>query len=425
MRFLLLIFTLLGPIVNGQPDSLNCFQLKVPVDHSAPDSGSTIIYYESGAPFSRQKPTVFVIADAQQFYVRKGAMTELQKALFDSTFNVVGIIGRNNNRDLKTRVVDSSGNINWPLAGRIFSWQQYVHDIDAVRKKLLGENGKVSLYGQSGGGLLVHQYLSMYGEFVEKAFTAASVDYSLDSESGINHDRFWTETCERDLSFATRFSSLMQKNLFPRELVAMLFQRQNFFIHTDSLFFERNKLLDHLLMNDTAEVNNYLTKYQIKDILAFIDSPDGIPVKVRLFEFMVPLSGDFEIEPDRFQPDLENLYFSCLPLIQARNKNQIDPVVIDHRPLHLLETEVFVLGGRWDHTADYRSQIALASIYRNHYLLIADDNHTFTSLKSNGLYNQLLVNFLKYGKEDIRFSDFMKSCESYRWKEGAGSRSGH
>ena len=423
MRFMLLGLILLSPIVSGQSDSLTYFQLKVPVDYSDPASGFTTIYYESGAPFSREKLTVFVIADAQQFYVRKGAMSQLQNSLFDSTFNVIGIIGRNNNSDLKRRVTDAAGTINWPEASKIFSWLQYVNDIDAVRKKLLGERGKISLYGQSGGGLLVHQYLSKYGEFVDKAFTGASVDYSLDSESGINHDRFWMETCARDPSFAKRFTLLLEKKTFPRELIAMLFQRQNFFVQTDRLFFERNKLLDHLLMNDTAVINTYLTKYQIKDILAFIDSPDGIPVKVRLFEFMVPLSGCFEIESDRFQPDLENLYFSCLPLIQSRNNNKIEPVLIDHRPLHLLETEVFVLSGRWDHTADYRSQIALASIYRNHYLFIADDNHTFTSLKSKGLYNQLLIKFLKYGKEDPRFRDFMKSCESYRWKEGARSSS--
>jgi pimeloyl-ACP methyl ester carboxylesterase len=421
MRFLLLSFLLLSPIVSGQSDSLTYFQLKVPVDYADTSSGFTTIYYESGAPFSEKKPTVFVIADAQQFYVRKGAISQLQNSLFDSTFNVIGIIGRNNNSDLKTLVTDDSGTINWPEAGKVFSWQQYVNDIDAVRKKLLGERGKVSLYGQSGGGLLVHQYLSIYGRFVDRAFTGASVDYSLDSESGINHDRFWMETCEHDTTFATRVSLLMESNLFPRELVAMLFQRQNFFVQTESLFSERNKLLDHLLMNDTATINDYKSKYQISDILSFIDSPDGIPVKVRLFEFILPLLNDLKIEADKLQPDLENLYFSCLPLINAYNENLIEPVMIDHRPLHLVETEVFVLSGRWDHTADYRSQIALASTYRNHCLFMADDNHTFTSLKSKGLYNKILITFLKYGKKDIRFRDFMKSCEPYRWKEGAGS----
>jgi len=68
----------------------------------------------------------------------------------------------------------------------------------------------------------------------------------------------------------------------------MLFQRQNFFVKPDSLVYERNKLLNLLLMNDTASINDYKAKYQIKDILSFYDSPDGIPIKVRLFEFLLP-----------------------------------------------------------------------------------------------------------------------------------------
>jgi hypothetical protein len=170
-------------------------------------------------------------------------------------------------------------------------------------------------------------------------------------------------------------------------------------------------------MNDTASLNDYKIKYQIKDILSFYDSPDGIPIKVRLFEFILPLLKNFKIETYKLRPNIENLYFSSLPLIEVFNKNQIKPIQINLKHLHLLETDVFILSGRWDHTADFRSQIALASIYRNHYLFIANDNHTFISLKNDGLYNKLLIAFLKYGKQDILFANVIRNCESYRWTE--------
>jgi hypothetical protein len=64
----------------------------VPVDYSNPKSGFTTIHYELGSDFSPGKPTIFIIADAQQFYIRKGAIEQLQNSLFDSAFNVVGII---------------------------------------------------------------------------------------------------------------------------------------------------------------------------------------------------------------------------------------------------------------------------------------------------------------------------------------------
>jgi hypothetical protein len=418
MRNLLLInFILLSSISIGQ-ETLNLdYSLIVPVDYSNPKLGQTTISYEFGATFSSKKPTIFIIADAQQFYVRKGSVKQLQNSLFDSTFNVVGIIGRNNNDDLKNSVIDNKGDINWTTAYNIFSWQQYVNDIDAVRKRILGKNGRILLYGQSGGGFLVHQYLSVFGRYVDKAFTGAAVNYSLDYESRINHDRFWEETCNQDPTFQGRFSQLINNNYFPRDLIAMLFQRQNFFVKTDSLVYERNKLLNLLSINDTSSINDYKLKYQIKDILSFYNSPDGIPIKVRLFEFILPLLKNFKIEIYKLRPDIENLYFSSLPLIEVFSKQQIKPGQMEFNNLHLLKTNVFILSGRWDHTADYRSQIALAFIYTNHYLFIANDNHTFITLKNQGLYNKLLIEFFKYDPGDNNLADLLTKCEPYRWKE--------
>jgi pimeloyl-ACP methyl ester carboxylesterase len=379
--------------------------------------GQTQIAYELGAIFSPQKPTVFIIADAQQFYIRKGVVAQLQSSLFDSTFNVIGIIGRNNNEDLKKSVLDKDGNIDWIKAHQIFCWEQYVSDIDEVRKKVVGIHGKILLYGQSGGGFLVHQYLSIYGRYIDRAFTAAAVNYQLDHESGINHDKFWEEATRQDSAFAGKFLSLSKIDYFSRELVAMLFQRQNFFVKTDSLQFEKENLLNALLRKDTSTVNKYIKKYQIDAIQSFYTSPDGIPIKVRLFEFIFPLLNSFKVKSDTLMPDLENLYYSTLPLIEAYHKNQIKPQSINFSGLHTLNTEVFILSGRWDHTADSRSQIALASVYPLHYLFLANDNHTFISLKKEGMYSQLLTAFLKSGINSNLTSGVLAKCEGFRWKE--------
>ena len=82
-----------------------------------------------------------------------------------------------------------------------------------------------------------------------------------------------------------------------------------------------------------------------------------------------------------------------------------------------MSTRVFVLAGRWDHTADYRSQIALASSYPKHVLFLANDNHTFNTLKQDGKYQGLIISFfnsanLREMKELLK-GDFLK----YRWVE--------
>lgn len=391
--------------------------ITVPIDYANPKAGTTTISYELANKFSKKKPTVFIIADAQQFYVRKGAIANLQATLLDTLYNVVGIISRNNNRDLKKLVTDETGNVNWEKAYTIYSWLQYVNDINEVRKTIVGNSGHIYLYGQSGGGFLIHQFLSVYGQFVDKVFTAASVNYFLDDETGINHDKFWDETTKSNTTFADKFKQLITQGTIDREMIAMLFQRQNFFVKLDSLNFERTKLLNTLLSNDTAAIKQYQQNYQITDIQKFSASTDGIPIKVRLFEFIFPLLKNFEIKNDILQPDIENLYFSSLPLIEAYNNQKIYPQAMQFTTQHSLKTKVFVLAGRWDHTADYRSQIALASTYPNHILFIVNDNHTFSKLKNDGNYQRLIVAFFKSDNISNMQTVLRSAYWQYRWKE--------
>ena len=113
---------------------------------------------------------VFIIADGQQFYVRRGAIAQLRKSSFGDAFNVVGIIGRGFTQEFARAVQDASGQTRWALAWRVFNSEQWVEDIDTVRRKLVGQRGGILLYGASGGAYLVHQYLMKYGAHVQRAF---------------------------------------------------------------------------------------------------------------------------------------------------------------------------------------------------------------------------------------------------------------
>src|SRR5690606_42015504 len=79
------------------------------------------------------------------------------------------------------------------------------------------ESGHIYLYGQSGGGFLVHQFLSIFGQYVDKAFTGAAVNYFLDAELGINHDKFWEEAIEQNPAFITKRSEEHTSELQSRE----------------------------------------------------------------------------------------------------------------------------------------------------------------------------------------------------------------
>jgi hypothetical protein len=55
------------------------------------------------------------------------------------------------------------------------------------------------------------------------------------------------------------------------------------------------------------------------------------------------------------------------------------------------------VAGRYDHTADYRSQIALAAEYPRHRLLLLNDDHDFLELAKTGLTPRLVQTALAEG----------------------------
>src|SRR5579864_9089433 len=66
----------------------------VPLDYADPKSGTAELTYEFGARFDPKKPTVIIVADGQQFFVKPGAAATLQAQLFGPNVNVVGLITR-------------------------------------------------------------------------------------------------------------------------------------------------------------------------------------------------------------------------------------------------------------------------------------------------------------------------------------------
>jgi hypothetical protein len=92
------------------------------------------------------------------------------------------------------------------------------------------------------------------------------------------------------------------------------------------------------------------------------------------------------------------------------------PPTFDFAALHC-PAEVFVLAGRYDEAVDYRTEIALASQYPKHVLFIADDNHVFSTLTSNGVSLKLISSFFSTGINSTASTAAMFEARKYRWSE--------
>ena len=388
--------------------------IEVPIDHDDPASERAALYYELGSAFDSSKPTVFIVADAQQFYVRKGSVAELQESLFGSDFNVVGIVGRGSTEAFVERTQGADGLTDWTAAWRIFQSRQWIEDIDWVRRDLLGPDGTVMLYGRSGGAFLVHQYLAVHGRHVSRAFTQAPLNPFIVRELGLNSDKFWEEITPAERQ---QIAKVLTDHPEKREDMIRTLQRQNFFHTVEELPTARHALISALAAGDEASYAKARRDYQVDSINELMNAPGGVAIRVRLFEFFEPSGARARLADAKIYPDLENQRYLAAPLLSLVDTGKIMHPSFDSASLHKLDTEVFVLAGRHDHTADFRSLISLAAHYPRHALFVADDNHTFQKLGAVGHVRALQTSFLRYGLHSSQLQSAMQSTTSLRWQE--------
>src|ERR1700678_2380273 len=164
--------------------------LLVPFDHFAPASGSFALPYLVDGDIDRTRPTIVIVGDGQQFYIRPDKLPDF-RGLFGPNVNIVGLPGRSFAPELQAHLGAASRG-DWAQVYALLRYAQWSADIDALRSGLLGADGAILLYGASGGGRLVHEHLTRAGHVV-RGYTEAAVFPALDAEIGLLHDHFWSE----------------------------------------------------------------------------------------------------------------------------------------------------------------------------------------------------------------------------------------
>lgn len=402
----LLLFLMVGIDLEAQ-------KLRVPIDYSNPESGTFELQYEFGAEFRPELPTVIVIADAQQFYVRPGRVPAIQEELFGSEVNVLGILPRSGNAELLEQVrLNTDEEVNWNRAYTAFRSEQFINDIERVIREVLSGQQDIYLYGQSGGAYLITEYLSTFPETkVQKVFLGAGVNPVIEARLGILHDNFQRDFLAEHEAERMKLDRALRESFFDRSLVASLFQRQHFFVELSELNESRRALINHLYIKDTAYVSNLKREYQIDAINNLLKSEAGVPIRVRIAEFITPLLSAWEIGGDALYPDLENSYHIAVPVLESVQQ----PIAssFDAQRFRAYRGEVLFLAGRYDHVADYRSAIYLSALLEHSRLFIADDDHTFKSMKAADDYSRFIQDFFQFSNGQ----EWINRYSSYRWRE--------
>lgn len=404
---------------NTGPAGRKYFALRIPVDRDAPQRGDAELRAECGAPFDPAKPTVIVVADGQQFFLRPGAMEELQQEIFSAELNVVGLIGRGDSEACQRAALRVDGSVDWSAAWQVFQASEWIEDLEALRRTLVGTHGSILLYGRSGGAYLAHQYLERYGTRVQRVATQAVVSPSLTRELGLVEDRFWEEVGAIDPSLQLSLLKAMPRDAVRRESLIVTLQRQNFFVPPAQLVGERRRLIEAIARGDEAALSNAREAYQVNEVQQLCDSPRGIAIRVRLYEFVAAAGIDTMLRTNRVDPNLENQINDAQPLLALAKQGKLEKPRWDRSRLHRLDTEVLIGAGVLDHTVDYRGSIALAYSYPRSHLVLLDDDHQLHLANADGGWNRLVTAFLVDGPGSQRFRVALERLDPHRWSSRA------
>ena len=391
--------------------------IRVPLSYEEPAFGTAELALDYAAPFDPAKPTVLVIADGQQFYVRTGAMKELKESTFGGAINVVGIITRGTTPAFIDATLSRDGKPDWQKAWKVFNSGEWVRDIESVRKALVGEQGRIYLYGRSGGAYLVHQYLSQYPDHVERVFTQSAVNPYLNAELGISLDTYWSDLGKQDSALQGQLQSALKAHPEERIGILMTLQRQHFFVSADKIASARADLIRAIAAGNMGAYRTARKEYQVDDMAAMYASKDIIPQDVRVLELIAP-SGAFDrLKDGGLYPLAETQAFEIKPLLDMLHSGKITLPPFDFAAIHRCAADVFVLAGRYDEAVDYRTEIALASAYPYHFLFIANDNHVFSTLTDSGNSKHLISAFFAQGTKSQAFAKAVRDSQPYRWVE--------
>ncbi|HET9729076.1 MAG TPA: hypothetical protein VFR41_06615, partial [Acidimicrobiia bacterium] len=315
---------------------------------------------------------MLVVEDGQQYYVRPGAMAALQHDLFGPDVNVAGLVPRGSDSVFVAATLRRDGSVDWLKAWRVFNSDEWIADLDAARRALVGDSGRVDVYGRSGGAYLVHQFLSVHAANVRRAFTQSAVEPSLNRELRIPLDDYVEQLAHTDSALLAVLRRALPPSGEARLRALVTLQRQHFYVPADSFVSTQRMLIEALARHDTASLRRFEERYEVPGIMRLESSHDVIPQNVRVLELIYPSGAFGDTAVAGIYPLVESQAAFIRPLLDLVAGGKIAVRARDQRTAHRARTQVFVLASRGDEAVDYRTSIALANQYPVHELFVAN-----------------------------------------------------
>jgi len=306
-----------GSYYSEMPPDSHHHYLQLPVDHNDSSIGNFTAFYILSPNFEPGDNVIFWLFDNQQEAV--GMLTS--PGDFEYFENKIGglsyvLIGnRGVSPTLFPEVYNKDGSINYSLAVNLYGSAQQIEDIETVRqdmqgKGLLSREGKIMLYGGSGGGFLVQQYLDRYGSHVSRALIESSGAPDLARQHNVT---FASNLYKSNPEAANVYFALSQNEPEP-SLAFMMFK----------LGLQGDTYSQIRVAESKAEGSTFRDKYfyfkkwilppnNFPFVSSIISIPSEVEVKVRIYE----LAGADLLDYNSTSPTKINLMYEWTRVVLA------------------------------------------------------------------------------------------------------------
>lgn len=360
------------------PDKYHHY-LQIPVDHKEPSLGNFTAFYLLNPEFEVGDNVVFWLCDNQQEAVGlRDSWKEFDANLGGLSYVLMG--NRGVYPTLFPEVFNEEGSINYTLAMTLYGSDEQIDDIEAIRqdmqnKGLLPKNGKIMVYGRSGGGVLVQQYLDKYGDHVSRALIEASGAPDL---ARVHNNTFMKKTYMSNPSLASSYFTLSQKGDATPSMAFMLYMIGQ----------EGNAELQKKIVNGEIECLSlgdkltYLKNWLVPSnnfplVCILLSAPRELEVKVRLYELIAEDLDSYS--PTSHQEVCLGYDWAKVLLadfIKARKEGKIHVMQISPNRSSY-RGEVMVWSGTADQVFSVEMGQWLSNAYPNSRLAVFNDTHQF------------------------------------------------
>ena len=387
------------------PDDRHLY-LDLPLDHGDEQSATFRAFYALSPGFTRERPVVFFLTDGQMELV--GINPDF--AWFDQYLEGVSyvVIGHRGHAPTQFPEVFTDGELDLRAAMRLYGSWQHVEDIERVRQDMqsrgLLPDGRISLFGASGAGIVAQQYLHRYGQHVDRTVLQATGAPDLAQAHGWQYSpslaAFSPEAAEL-------LAPLLAAGELDRAKTAYLLYQE-----TRRAPWPRQRLLElaeRIAGGHRAFEYGWVGPSSNLAVASFVlDSPSAAAIKVRMFELLGHDLLDYEPEGADFNLLYEWGSGALAELVLAERRGSIErPDLTVDRSRH--GGEVLVLAGREDVVFSTAIAQAVVEAYPHSRLAVFAGGHS--KLADPEHLRRLRVEFFREGLDSEAFAARLADSE--------------